>query len=133
MSKQSKHLRRVSLKNDNVYQEVIVMKEDGSTGDIYYIATNELDVIDRQRMIKILNRRDSDAYPLYDLLANETLANGMNALEYFHQLVKIRTLNGDIFAVNSGKTGALLTPEQRQQHGLPVRGPGRPPKQAQPV
>lgn len=121
------HLERISLKNDGVFQEILVMKKDSYTGDIYYIATNELDPIDKQRIIKILHRRDANSYPLYDLFYNETLANGMNALEYFHQLVKIRTRKGEIFPVGSGKTGE---PIRQSSSEVISRGPGRPPKSA---
>lgn len=128
MSKKSIHLERISLKNDGVFEEVLIMSKNENTGDIYYIAVNDLDTIDKKRVIRILSRRDANNYPLYDLMANETLANGMNALEFFHQLVKIRTVNGDIFPVNSGKTGGRV--EVQEEEAAAPRRPGRPPKQA---
>jgi hypothetical protein len=101
------HVEWIDLHNDGIAQEIIVMSRNVNNGDVYFIAISDLDQIDRLRMLKVLKKRDADKYPLYDLLANETLKNGMNALEFFHQLVKVRTMNGRILPVDSGKRGAM--------------------------
>ena len=101
------HVEWIDLHNDGIAQEIIVMSRNQTTGDIYFIAIQDLDQIDRLRMLRVLKRKDAAKYPLYELLANETLKNGMNALEFFHQLVKIRTAAGKILAVDSGKRGAV--------------------------
>lgn len=99
------HVEWIDLHNDGIAQEIIVMSKNQNTGDIYFIAIQDLDQIDRLRMLRVLKKRDAHKYPLYDLLANETLKNGMNALDFFHQLVKIRTTTGKILPVGSGKQG----------------------------
>jgi hypothetical protein len=42
---------------------------------------------------------------LWDLMSNHTLGNGMNALTYFHQLVKVITPDGKITDPRAGRMG----------------------------
>jgi hypothetical protein len=86
------HLRRILI--DGVMQEVLVMREDPSNGDIYFIKTLHLDKIDKERFVKILKRRDAHRYELWDLLSQVTLPNGQNALVLYHQLVRVLHTNG---------------------------------------
>lgn len=86
------HLRKVLL--DGVLQEVLVMREDPSNGDIYFIKVLHLDRIDKDRFVKILRRRDANRYELWDLLSQVTLPNGQNALVLYHQLVRVLHANG---------------------------------------
>src|SRR6478736_1025792 len=103
------HVEWIDLHNDGILQEIIVMSKNQSNGDIYFIAIQDLDQIDRLRMLRVLRKKDASKYPLWDLLSNETLKNGMNALEFFHQLTKVRTRTGKILPVNSGRIGAYYT------------------------
>lgn len=140
---QYNHVKLVDLFNNGVGYEVIIMKEDKNNGDLYFIRTDYLDEIDLNRITSILNRRDARAYPLWDLLSNITLLNGCNALEYFHQFVKMRTLSGEIMAPNPHRSGMgsrrqLLSDAEiaKQQAAISqgengTRRPGRPPKAAQ--
>jgi len=121
------HVQWVDLEDNGVAVEVIVVKRDKNTGDLYHIRTDELDDIDKNRMIRILQRRDSGRYELWDLLANTTLGNGMNALEFFHQLVKVLTPSGQLLVPSAGRTGIALKVDP---HAQQKRGPGRPPKDA---
>lgn len=102
------HVEWIDLLNDGVAQEIVVMSKNQSNGDIYFISIQDLDQIDRGRLLKVLRRKDAAKYPLWDLLSQETLRNGVNALEFFHQLVKIRTLGGRILPVGSGKQGVPM-------------------------
>jgi hypothetical protein len=105
-------------------------------------------------MVRVITKRDAHKYPLWDLLSGSTLKNGMNALDYFNQLVKVRSVSGQIFQPQSGKVGAMngslsvkpqvvaRQPDQAalaqaqqsasvgkpEQAGERPRGPGRPPK-----
>jgi hypothetical protein len=84
-----------------------------------------MDEIDRNRITKILKKRDAGSYELWDLLDNTVLANGENALTYYNQLVKVRTVSGQTFVPKSGSRGVALQPES----GITTvnkRGPGRP-------
>lgn len=124
MTQQLPHVRNLDIKNDGIEQEVVVMKEDPYNGDLYIIPTVDMDKVDRERIIKILSHRDATRLPLYEVMALEYLGNGMNALEFFHQLVKIRTVDGNVFPVSSGKRGAprAVQGEERTEKRA---GPGR--------
>lgn len=89
---QIKHLRRVPI--DGVLQEVLVMKEDVTNGDLYFIKVQHLDRIDKDRFLRVLKRRDANRYELWDLLSQVTLPNGQNALVLYHQLVRVLHANG---------------------------------------
>jgi hypothetical protein len=101
------HVEWIDLHLDGIDQEVIVMSKNQNNGDIFFIAIQDLDQIDRARMLQVLRRKDAGKYPLWDLLSQTTLRNGMNALEFFHQLVKIRTVTGKILPVGAGKQGSM--------------------------
>jgi len=94
------HHRAILL--DGVLQEVLVMKEDKSNGDIYFIKVSHLDQIDKERFIKILKRRDAGNYELWDLLSQVVLGNGVNALVQYHQLVKVLHTNGKVSLPGQG-------------------------------
>lgn len=100
------HIELLDLYNDGIVYETAIVKRDKSNGDIYFIRIDYLDEIDRGRLRKILMKRDAGKYELWDLLSNETLGNGQNALELFHQLVKVKTVSGRIFNPALGKFGA---------------------------
>lgn len=117
------HVGWVDLEDNGVGVEVIVVKQDRSNGDLYFIKTEELDEVDRRRMFTILQKRDAIKYPLWDLLDNTTLGNGENALEFFHQLVKVKTASGQTLIPGQGRKGIALRPDPAAQ----PRGPGRPP------
>lgn len=99
------HTRWMDLAGNGTLTEVAVVKEDGE-GNVYYFETNKLDAIDRQRLFNILTKRHAGQFQLWDLLSQHTLGNGVNALTYFHQLVKILTPTGTIIDPKSGVVGA---------------------------
>lgn len=134
MSKALPHVRLLDLHADGVAREVLVLSENKATGDIYFILSNDLDEIDKMRLIKILSKPDASRYPLWELLINETLANGQNALELYHQLVKVRLKNGKIFPISANVSSSMtlqqspMRPTDSQFADGEKRGPGRPPK-----
>lgn len=133
------HVRWIDLAGNGIGKEVLVVSEDKSNGDLYFIPVEHLDEIDKMRVISMLRSRDAKNYPLWEVMANTTLKNGMNALVMFHQLVKVRTAQGHILAPGKGRgirpqsiteqlggvapTEPGVQPAQEQK-----RGPGRPPK-----
>lgn len=144
------HVAWADIHNNGVLSEISVMALDPKNGDLYYIPIASLDTIDRERFLKVISKRDAGKYPLWDLLSGTTLKNGVNALEYFNQLVKCRTVSGQIFTPQQGKVGAggfsakpniqaqpvnqeaLATATASAAYGdtqeaEPKRGPGRPP------
>ncbi len=129
MTQQKGHIGWIDLKGDGTQQEIAVLKVDPENEDIYFIAINDLDDIDRRRLIKVLKTPNALNYPLWELMANNTLSNGQNALDFFHQLVKIRTHSGTIMSVNSGRIGSKPAHLQNltQKPAAESRGRGRPP------
>lgn len=87
----------------------VLVKHDKVSGDRYIIQVKDLDNIDERRIVDILRKRDSKRLPLWEVLSNETLRNGMNALEYFHQYVKVLTQNGRIVNPDSTRRGKTVT------------------------
>jgi hypothetical protein len=59
--------------------------------------------------------RNSRSFELYDLMAQKTLGNGMNALAYFHQLVRQLTPNGKVMDPRSGQMGGAVVAGQTAQ------------------
>ena len=133
---QYQHVRSVDLTGNGVAKEILVMNEDLSNGDIYFIPVEHLDEIDRARVLTMLRHRDAASCPLWEVMSNTTLKNGQNALIFFHQLVKVRTAAGQILAPGKGrgmpnKVLQSLTSELGTDTQTEKRGPGRPAKQPQ--
>lgn len=87
------HIEYQDVDGTGVLKEVAVVKrwEDGSFS---YIETGILDNIDRSRLKAILVSPHADKYELWELLSMSKINNGMNALDYFHQLTKKKTVKG---------------------------------------
>ena len=73
--------------------------------EIWFIKNDELDSIDKARLLEVLQKsaKVEDFQPLYETLADVTLRNGENALDYFHQYVKILYPSGVIERPRRGK------------------------------
>lgn len=95
-SRQFPHIAAVDLYGKNTAVEVAVMAIDERNNDLYFIRLDHLDPIDLKRLRQIILSRDSVRYPLWDLMSQKTLPNGMNALEFFQQFVRFRTVHGHI-------------------------------------
>lgn len=132
------HVRWVDLVGNGIAKEVLVLSEDKGNGDINFIPVDHLDEIDRARIVSMLRSRDAQSLPLWEVMANTTLKNGQNALLCFHQLVKTRTVTGQILPPGKGRGTSVMQQasltQTLQEAGVPVgdepakRGPGRPPK-----
>jgi len=143
------HYVAMDLHNDGVAHDILLLKEDELNGDIYFVKVEDLDSVDKMRVTQILNRRNARSMPLWDVMSQVTLKNGMNALTYFHQLTKIRTSQGKIIPVTGTRRGlrgpvqklSRSAPERYEPRGTKApeqaeepaeepkkRGPGRPPK-----
>lgn len=99
------HVEWIDLQNNGQLTEVAVIKRD-QIGNIYFIALHSLDNIDKRRIAGILSNRNAASVELYELLSQITLGNGVNALEYFHQLVKVRSPQGHVDRPQVGRIGA---------------------------
>lgn len=98
------HVYWIDLKGNGVLVECAVLKEDGF-GNIFYIELPSLDGIDKTRMARIVSSRNALNFDMWDLMSQVTLNNGLNALEYFHQLVKVITPAGVIMNPRAGTVG----------------------------
>ena len=136
----------MDLYGNGVAHDVVIVKHDEGNGDIAFIKVSDLDNIDKARMRQILTKRNADTMPLWDVMAQVTLKNGVNALSYFHQLVKVKTRSGQIITPSASRRGIFSSapqhaPPHNPQDNQPLaenkhveasepktRGPGRPPK-----
>ena len=99
------HIEWLDIQGNGTVHECAIMKRDG-LGNTHFIALTELDAIDKRRMGSMLTSRNAGNFELWDLMAQTTLGNGVNALTYFHQYVKTRTSNGHIMTPQQGILGA---------------------------
>jgi len=106
-SPEYKHVKWIEL-SPGVMSECAVMKTD-ENGNIYFFELASLDNVDKRRIFKILTNRHAAQHELWDLMSQNTLGNGMNALNYFHQLVKIVTPDGKVLNPRAGQIGRAAT------------------------
>lgn len=117
------HIRFLDLENNGIFTECAILKEDAQ-GNITFIDITKLDDIDKTRISKIVQGRNATSFELWDLMSQTTLNNGMNALEYFHQLAKVISPEGIIFKPVVGKVGST-----KQQQPQPQVQPQAQPQQ----
>lgn len=101
------HIEWMDLYDDGVLIEVAIVKR-ASNGDVHFFPVDHLDTIDKKRLFGLVTSRNATAFPLWELMREATLNNGCNALEYFHQLTKVRSPSGRIFEPSLGKRGAYV-------------------------
>ena len=87
------HVFLVDINDDGQLREIAVVKED-ENGTLYYIDIVSLDNTDKGRLKALVTNIHADKYALWDLMSQQTLSNGRNALDYFHQLVKVKSAPG---------------------------------------
>lgn len=104
------HVFLVDINDNGQLREVAIVKEDAN-GSLYYVDIMSMDNFDKARLKKIVTSQHADKYPLWDLMSQTTLSNGKNALDYFHQLVRVKYAAGH---VNTGMGGGLAGPLPRE-------------------
>lgn len=107
-SKEYNHIAWIELHDDGILHECAVLKQNPD-GNILFFPVNNLDEIDRRRLSGILLDRNASNFELWDLMAQKTLGNGVNALAYFHQLVKVLAPNGKMLDPKSGQVGGAFS------------------------
>lgn len=122
------HIEWLELYGDGNLHEVAVVKRD-AYHNVYFIKLVTLDTIDKRRMVNILRHRNAQNMELYELMSQITLGNGMNALEYFHQLVLVLNPSGQIMKPSQGVVGGARGVIQRQ----PTEKTAAPKRQAPPT
>lgn len=114
MEFKTKFVKYLDLRKNGVKEEVTVVnvKEYQVDGEkkheIWFIRNDQLDNIDRRRLLEVLKKsaQISDVRPLYETMSEITLRNGVNALEYFNQYVKILYPSGHIERPKQGRVGS---------------------------
>jgi hypothetical protein len=87
MAKKQVHVELMDVDGTGVLKEVVVMKR-WDNGSVSYIETALLDTTDKARLKGIITNQHSDKYEAWELCEMTTLSNGMNALDYFHQVTR---------------------------------------------
>ena len=100
-----RHVYLVDIHDDGQLREVAIVKEEDN-GTLYYIDIVSLDQVDKGRLKALVTNIHADKYALWDLMSQQSLSNGQNALDYFHQLVKVKTAPG---TTNTKFGGGLST------------------------
>ncbi|WAX21636.1 hypothetical protein [Stenotrophomonas phage RAS14] len=123
-SRRVPHIAEADIEGNGVGVAIAVVAINPNNKDLLYIRLDRLDDIDLRRLTQILQTRDSARWPLFDLLLQKTLPNGQNAMEFFHQLVRVRTVTG-ITAGLPGQTtgGSGVSLHQMFGLGAGYRGP----------
>lgn len=80
----STHIQKKDVNGDGIDETIAVVKE-WPEGDMSYILVGELGMTDKRRLKAILSSVHADKYPLWQLLGQNKLSNGMNALDFFHR------------------------------------------------
>lgn len=96
------HVFLCDVDDSGLLKEILLVKK-AKDGTVYYVDINTLHPIDKSRIKKIVSSQHADKYECYELLAQATLSNGVNALDFFHSNnVKIKRPKGALAATNQG-------------------------------
>jgi hypothetical protein len=91
-----KHVFLIDWNDDGMLREVAVVMET-QDGTIFGIMVDQLHPIDKSRLKKVITSVHADKYPLWELLSQGRLNNGMNALDFFHaNYVKVKRPRGAV-------------------------------------
>jgi len=87
------HIAYFDIQDDGRLREVALVKLDkdpsGVVRSAYYIDVGLLDNVDKGRLKAIVTSQHANKYELWELLDQNRLSNGVNALDYFHQLTRV--------------------------------------------
>jgi hypothetical protein len=106
------HIAWIDPTGTGIWEEVAVVNIDNN-GNVHHIPLSSLDQIDKRRLFDIISNRQATLFPLYELFAQKTLGNAMNALEYFQQVVKILTPSGQVLTPRLGQVGGAAAQLQQ--------------------
>lgn len=91
-----RHVYLIDWNDDGLLKEVAVVME-AQDGTLYGIEVDKLHTIDKGRLKKFLVSVHADKYPLWELLSQGKLNNGVNPLDFFHMnYVKVKRPRGAI-------------------------------------
>ena len=115
-----KHVFLIDWNDDGLLKEIaVVMEKDDGT--IYGIEVDKLHPIDKGRLKKFLVSVHADKYPLWELLSQGRLNNGVNPLDFFHtNYVKVKRPKG---AVLGGDLASIEVYSSDRQSGSEFADP----------
>ena len=88
------HIFHCDIDESGLLKEIALVKK-AKDGTIYYIDIAPLHEIDKARLKKAVTSQYAAERPLWEILSNITLSNGMNSLDFFHtNCVKIKRPKG---------------------------------------
>lgn len=88
------HIFHCDIDDTGLLREIAVVKKT-KDGTLYYIDIEPLHTIDKARLKKAVMTQYAAERPLWEILSNITLSNGMNALDFFHSnSVKVKRPKG---------------------------------------
>jgi hypothetical protein len=91
-----KHVFLMDWNDDGILKEIALVMQ-GADGSIYGIEVEKLHPIDKARLKKFLVSVHADKYPLWELLSQGKLNNGINPLDFFHMnYVKVKRPRGAV-------------------------------------
>lgn len=91
------HIWLIDWLDDGLFKEIAVVMEDPRDGTIYGIEIDKLHPLDKGRLKKFIVSIHADKYPLWELLSQGKLNNGVNPLDFFHQnYVKVKRPKGAV-------------------------------------
>ncbi len=91
-----RHVWLIDWNDDGILKEIAVVKES-EDGTLFGIEVEKLHPIDKARLKKVITSVHADKYPLWELLSQGRLNNGMNALDFFHaNYVKVKRPRGAV-------------------------------------
>ena len=107
-----RHVYMIDWNDDGILQEIAVVMESPD-GSVYGIEVNKLHPIDKGRLKKFITSVHADKYPLWELLSQGKLGNGISALDFFHtNYVKVKRPRGAM--VGGGLADVQVYGEERQ-------------------
>lgn len=112
------HVFYVDVADNGQFKEVAVVKE-WPNGSLSYIDIALIDNVDRGRLKRILQSPHADKYALWELMSQDRLSNGKNALDYFHQMVRTKKAPGHVDNLMTGG-GSLFDPGVRAESNTVV-------------
>lgn len=108
------HIFHCDIDDTGLLREIAVVKQL-KDGTLYYIDIEPQHPVDKARLKKAVMSQYAAERPLWEILSNITLSNGMNALDFFHSnCVKVKrpkgakVTNGSLESISAGGTDKMI-------------------------
>jgi hypothetical protein len=91
-----KHVFLIDWHDDGILKEIALVMETND-GTLFGIEVDKLHPIDKSRLKKVITSVHADKYPLWELLSQSRLSNGLNGLDFYHSnYVKVKRPRGAV-------------------------------------